>query len=114
MDYTHREETGGCGQFGRVKLRLTPGERGQGINFIDEVKGGNIPREYIPSFEKGMRETAETGSLIGFPIINFDITLTDGAYHDVDSHALSCAIQGRGAISHSAETVGINTHEPGM
>src|SRR3546814_4998126 len=98
MDYTHREETGGCGQFGLVKLRLTPGERGQGINFIDEVKGGNIPREYIPSVEKGMRETAETGSLIGFPIIDFDITLTDGAYHDVDSSALAFEITGRGAM----------------
>src|SRR3546814_4360298 len=72
IDYTHKKQSGGSGQFGRVKLRLTPGERGQGINFIDEVKGGNIPREYIPSVEKGMRETAETGSLIGFPIIDFD------------------------------------------
>src|SRR3546814_21074987 len=106
MDYTHREETGGCGQFGRVKLRLTPGERGQGINFIDEVKGGNIPREYIHSVEKGMRETAETGSLIGFPIIDFDIPLTDGAYHDVDSLALSFEITGRGEWGEGAKKAG--------
>src|SRR3546814_12919807 len=80
IDYTHKKQSGGSGQFGRVKLRLTPGERGQGINFIDEVKGGNIPREYIPSVEKGMREPADTGSLIGFQIIDYDMMLTDGAY----------------------------------
>src|SRR3546814_5791121 len=100
--------------FGRVKLRLTPGERGKGINFIDEVKGGNIPREYIPSVEKGMRETAETGSLIGFPIIDFDITLTDGAYHDVDSSALAFEITGRGAMREGAQKAGIKLLEPVM
>src|SRR3546814_278953 len=114
IDYTHKKQSGGSGQFGRVKLRLTPGERGQGINFIDEVKGGNIPREYIPSVEKGMRETAETGSLIGFPIIDFDITLTDGAYHDVDSSALAFEITGRGAMREGAQKAGIKLLEPVM
>src|SRR5678815_2206613 len=68
LTYTHKKQSGGSGQFGEVKVKLSPGERGQGINFIDEIKGGNVPKEYIPSVEKGMRETAETGSLIGFPI----------------------------------------------
>ena len=114
IDYTHKKQSGGSGQFGRVKLTVKPGERGQGINFIDEVKGGNIPREYIPSVEKGMRETAETGSLIGFPIIDFDIVLTDGAYHDVDSSALAFEITGRGAMREAAQKSGIKLLEPIM
>ena len=114
IDYTHKKQSGGSGQFGRVKVSLKPGERGQGINFIDEVKGGNIPREYIPSVEKGMRETAETGSLIGFPIIDFDIILTDGAYHDVDSSALAFEITGRGAMREAAQKSGIKLLEPMM
>jgi elongation factor G len=69
LTYTHKKQSGGSGQFGEVKVALEPGERGTGIEFIDEIKGGNVPKEYIPSVEKGMRETAETGSLIGFPII---------------------------------------------
>src|SRR3546814_7510055 len=75
IDYTHKKQPAGSGQFGRVKLRLTPGERGQGLNFIVQVTGGNIPREYIPSVEKGLRAPADTGSLIGFPINAFVITL---------------------------------------
>ena len=92
VTYTHKKQSGGSGQFGEVKVSLTPGERGTGIVFNDQVKGGNIPREYIPSVEKGMRETAEGGSLIGFPIIDFEIKLLDGKYHDVDSSALAFEI----------------------
>ena len=114
IDYTHKKQSGGSGQFGRVKLKVTPGERGQGINFIDSIKGGNIPREYIPSVEKGMRETAETGSMIGFPIIDFDIELIDGAYHDVDSSALAFEIAGRGAMREAAQKAGIKLLEPVM
>jgi elongation factor G len=114
LDYTHKKQSGGSGQFGRVKVKLVPGERGQGVNFIDEIKGGNIPREYIPSVEKGMRETAETGSLVGFPIIDFDIHLIDGAYHDVDSSALAFEIAGRGAMREAAQKSGIKLLEPIM
>jgi elongation factor G len=114
LDYTHKKQSGGSGQFGRVKVKLVPGERGQGINFIDEIKGGNIPREYIPSVEKGMRETAESGSLVGFPIIDFDIHLVDGAYHDVDSSALAFEIAGRGAMREAAQKSGIKLLEPIM
>src|SRR3546814_14246462 len=88
-------QSGGSGQFGRVKVTVVPGERGSGIVFSDEIKGGNIPREYIPSVERGMRESAENGHMIGFPIIDFEIKLTDGAYHDVDSSALAFEIAGR-------------------
>ena len=114
VDYTHKKQSGGSGQFGRVKVTVTPGERGSGIQFIDSVKGGNIPKEYIPSVEKGMRETAETGSLIGFPIIDFSIELTDGAYHDVDSSALAFEIAGRGAMREVAQKAGIKLLEPVM
>ena len=112
--YTHKKQSGGSGQFGEVKVVLTPGERGQGINFIDEIKGGNIPREYIPSVEKGMREQAETGYLIGFPIIDFDIRLIDGKYHDVDSSTIAFEIAGRGAMREAAQKAGIKLLEPIM
>ena len=114
LTYTHKKQSGGSGQFGEVKVKLSPGERGQGINFIDSIKGGNIPREYIPSVEKGMRETAATGSLIGFPIIDFDIELLDGKYHDVDSSALAFEIAGRGAMREAAQKAGIKLLEPIM
>ncbi|MEK6638750.1 MAG: elongation factor G, partial [Pseudomonadota bacterium] len=114
IDYTHKKQSGGSGQFGRVKFTVEPGERGSGIIFNDEVKGGNIPKEYIPSVEKGMRETAATGSLIGFPIIDFVITLYDGAYHDVDSSALAFEIAGRAAMREAAQKAGITLLEPVM
>ncbi|MEG3180399.1 elongation factor G [Sphingomonas sp. LT1P40] len=114
IDYTHKKQSGGTGQFGRVKVKLTPGERGAGIVFKDEIKGGNIPKEYIPAIEKGFRETAATGSLIGFPIIDFDIVLYDGAYHDVDSSALAFEICARGAMREAAQKAGITLLEPIM
>ncbi|APG63334.1 translation elongation factor G [Sphingorhabdus lutea] len=114
IDYTHKKQSGGSGQFGRVKFVAKPGERGSGFVFKDEVKGGNIPKEYIPSVEKGMRETAEGGSLIGFPIIDFEITLYDGAYHDVDSSALAFEIAGRAAMREAAQKAGIKLLEPIM
>lgn len=114
IDYTHKKQSGGSGQFGRVKFTVEPGERGSGILFNDEVKGGNIPKEYIPAVEKGMRETAATGSLIGFPIIDFVITLYDGAYHDVDSSALAFEIAGRAAMREAAQKSGITLLEPIM
>jgi elongation factor G len=114
IDYTHKKQSGGSGQFARVKFKLTPGERGGGITFTDNVKGGNIPKEYIPAIEKGMRETAATGSLIGFPIIDFEILLYDGAYHDVDSSALAFEITGRAAMREAAQKSGITLLEPVM
>ncbi len=114
IDYTHKKQSGGSGQFGRIKFKVTPGERGSGITFTDAVKGGNIPKEYIPSVEKGMRETAESGSLIGFPIIDFDIELYDGAYHDVNSSALAFEIAGRAGMREAAQKAGIKLLEPIM
>ena len=114
VDYTHKKQSGGTGQFGRVKVKVTPGERGAGITFKDEIKGGNIPKEYIPAIEKGMRETAASGSLVGFPIIDFEIVLYDGSYHDVDSSALAFEIAGRGAMREVAQKAGIKLLEPIM
>lgn len=114
IDFTHKKQSGGTGQFGRVKVKVAPGERGSGITFKDEIKGGNIPKEYIPAIEKGFRETAATGSLIGFPIIDFEIVLYDGAYHDVDSSALAFEICARGAMREVAQKAGIKVLEPIM
>lgn len=114
IDYTHKKQSGGTGQFGRVKVKLTPGERGSGFVFKDEIKGGNIPKEYIPAIEKGFRETALTGSLVGFPIIDFEVLLYDGAYHDVDSSALAFEITARAAMREAAQKAGIKLLEPIM
>ena len=114
VTYTHKKQSGGSGQFGEAKVRVIPGERGQGIIFDDQIKGGNIPREYIPSVEKGMREQAESGYLVGFPIIDFTIELIDGKYHDVDSSTVAFEITGRGAMREAANKAGIKLLEPIM
>src|SRR3954468_10685679 len=114
VDYTHKKQSGGSGQFGRIKITVEPGERGQGVIFKDETKGGNVPKEYIPSVEKGIREIAATGSLIGFPIIDFEVHLIDGKYHDVDSSALAFEICARGAMREAARKAGIKLLEPIM
>jgi len=114
LTYTHKKQSGGSGQFGEIKINVVPGERGSGFQFFDEIKGGNVPKEYIPSVEKGLRETAETGSLIGFPIIDFEVHLTDGKYHDVDSSALAFEICARGAMREVAQKAGIKLLEPIM
>ncbi|GGO97303.1 elongation factor G [Stakelama pacifica] len=114
LTYTHKKQSGGSGQFAEVKIKVAPGERGSGYQFFDEIKGGNIPREYIPSVEKGMREAAESGHLIGFPIIDFEVHLVDGKYHDVDSSALAFEIAARGAMRETAQKAGIKLLEPVM
>src|SRR5215217_216083 len=114
LTYTHKKQSGGSGQFGEIKINVIPAERGSGFQFFDEIKGGNVPKEYIPSVEKGLRETAETGSLIGFPIIDFEVHLIDGKYHDVDSSALAFEICARGAMREAAQKAGIKLLEPIM
>jgi elongation factor G len=114
IDYTHKKQTGGSGQFGRAKMIVSPGERGCGFEFIDEVKGGNIPKEFIPSVEKGIKSVADSGHLVGFPIIDFQVRLIDGASHDVDSSAMAFEITGRGAMREACERAGITLLEPIM
>ena len=114
VEYTHKKQSGGSGQFGRVKMVFTPGERGTGITFVDEIKGGNIPKEYIPGVEKGVVDIAATGAKYGFPIIDFEARLIDGAYHDVDSSVLAFEIAGRVAMREAANKCGIKLLEPMM
>ncbi|VAV98552.1 Translation elongation factor G [hydrothermal vent metagenome] len=114
IDYTHKKQSGGSGQFARIKMIITPGERGSGIQFSDEIKGGNIPKEYIPGVEKGINDVAVSGALIGFPIIDFSIRLLDGAYHDVDSSVMAFEIAGRAGMREAAKQAGIKILEPMM
>jgi elongation factor G len=98
IDYTHKKQSGGSGQFGRVKIKFQPLEPGEGIVFENSIVGGNVPREYIPGVEKGIRTMAETGLLAGFPVIDFKAELYDGAYHDVDSSVMAFEIAARAAF----------------
>ncbi|MGH7205590.1 MAG: elongation factor G [Nitrospiraceae bacterium] len=88
------KQTGGRGQYGHVVLTVEPGERGTGVEFVNEIIGGVIPREYIPAVEKGIRERMETGVLAGYPVRDVRVTLTDGSYHEVDSNEMAFKIAG--------------------
>jgi elongation factor G len=90
-DYTHKKQTGGSGQYARVKLRVEPDPE-QNFEFEDEIKGGNIPREFIPAVEKGVVESLEAGVLAGYPMNNIKVTVYDGDYHDVDSSEMAFKI----------------------
>ncbi len=98
VDYTHKKQTGGSGQFARIKLVLEPLERGEGFQFESKIVGGNVPKEYIPGVEKGLKDALETGVVAGFPMIDFKATLIDGAYHDVDSSVMAFEIAARAAF----------------
>ncbi|MDP3372417.1 MAG: elongation factor G [Candidatus Paracaedibacteraceae bacterium] len=98
VDYTHKKQSGGSGQFARVKLTFEPLEPGEGFVFENKVVGGSVPREYIPGVEKGLRSALATGVVAGYPMIDFKATLTDGAYHDVDSSTLAFEIAARAAF----------------
>jgi len=82
----YAKQTGGRGQYGHVWLKMEPNEAGKGFEFIDAIKGGTVPREFIPAVEKGLRETLPSGVLAGFPVVDVKVTLFDGSYHDVDSN----------------------------
>jgi len=98
IDYTHKKQSGGAGQFARVKIRFEPQEAGQGYEFISAIVGGNVPKEYIPGVEKGLKMALDTGVIAGFPMVDFKATLYDGAYHDVDSSVLAFEIAARAAF----------------
>jgi elongation factor G len=80
------KQSGGKGQYGHVWLKMEPNETGKGFEFVDAIKGGTVPREFIPAVEKGLRETLPNGVLAGFPVVDVKVTLFDGSYHDVDSN----------------------------
>jgi elongation factor G len=103
VDYTHKKQTGGSGQFARVIINLGPtGGDGGGYEFENKVTGGRIPREYIPSVDAGCQEAAEFGVLAGFPMVDVKVTLTDGSYHEVDSSELAFKIAGSMAFKKAA------------
>jgi elongation factor G len=114
IDYTHKKQTGGSGQFARVKLRFEPLPPGSGFEFENDVVGGSVPKEFIPSVEKGLRAAKETGVLVGFPMIDFKATLYDGAYHDVDSSAMAFEIATRAAFREGIPKAAPRLLEPMM
>ncbi len=114
IDYTHKKQTGGTGQFARVKLKLEPNEVGKGNEFVAAVVGGTVPKEYIPGVEKGIKSVWDNGVLIGFPIVDMKVTLHDGAYHEVDSSAIAFEIAARSALKEGCEKGGIKLLEPIM
>jgi elongation factor G len=114
VDYTHRKQTGGAGQFARVKLVMAPGERGSGFTFESKVVGGAVPREYVPGVEKGLKSAMESGVLAGFPMVDLAVQLVDGAYHDVDSSVMAFEIAARAAFREGAARAGPVLLEPVM
>ena len=114
VDYTHKKQTGGSGQFARVKIRFEPAEKGEGFVFTNTVIGGSVPKEYVPGVEKGIRSAMDNGVIAGFPLIDFKATLTDGAYHDVDSSVLAFEIASRAAFREGIAKAGPKLLEPMM
>ena len=114
IDYTHKKQTGGTGQFARVMITFEPGEPGSGFVFESKIVGGSIPKEFIPGVEKGLESIKEGGLLAGFPLIDFKATLTDGKYHDVDSSVLAFEIAARAAFRELREKGGPKLLEPIM
>ncbi|HVI50944.1 MAG TPA: elongation factor G [Candidatus Sulfotelmatobacter sp.] len=114
VDYTHKKQTGGTGQFARVKIRFEPVAAGEGFSFTNAVIGGAVPKEYVPGVEKGLRSSMENGVLAGFPMVDFKATLYDGAFHDVDSSVLAFEIATRGAFREGIAKAGPKLLEPMM
>jgi elongation factor G len=114
IDYTHKKQTGGTGQFARVKIVFEPGEPGSGFVFESKIVGGNVPKEYVPGVEKGIELSKDNGLLAGFPLIDFKATLIDGAYHDVDSSVLAFEIASRAAFKELREKGNPKLLEPIM
>ncbi len=98
VDYTHKKQSGGAGQFARIVLRFEPLEPGEPYTFESKIVGGSVPKEYIPGVEKGLKSALETGVIAGFPMIDFKVTLEDGAYHDVDSSVMAFEIAAKAAF----------------
>jgi elongation factor G len=114
IDYTHKKQTGGTGQFARVMITFEPGEPGSGFVFENSIVGGAVPKEYIPGVEKGLNSAKDNGLLAGFPLIDFKATLTDGKFHDVDSSVLAFEIAARAAFRELKEKGSPKLLEPIM
>ncbi|WP_040284718.1 elongation factor G [Tessaracoccus massiliensis] len=114
IEYTHKKQTGGSGQFARVIIDLEPTEPGSGYEFVNAVTGGRIPREYIPAVDAGVKDAMQFGVLAGYPVDNIKVTLTDGAYHDVDSSELAFKLAGSQAFKEAARKADPAILEPMM
>ena len=114
IDYTHKKQSGGSGQFGRVKMVISPTEPGEGYSFESKIVGGSIPKEYIPGVEKGIKSVMDSGPLAGFPVIDFKVSLIDGAYHDVDSSVLAFELAARAGMREGLRKAGAKMLEPIM
>ena len=114
VDYTHKKQSGGAGQFARVKMKFKPLERNSGVKFLNTVVGGNIPKEYIPGVEKGINFAAQNGVIAGYNVIDFEAEVHDGAYHDVDSSVLAFEIASRAAFREAVGKAGPKLLEPMM
>ena len=114
VDYTHKKQTGGSGQFARLKLHIEPGEPGSGYVFESKVVGGSVPKEYIPGVEKGILSVINTGVLANFPLLDIKAILVDGAYHDVDSSVMAFELAARAAFREAARKASPKLLEPIM
>jgi elongation factor G len=113
-DYVHKKQTGGSGQYAKVKIRFEPGVPGSGFEFENDVVGGSVPREFIPGVEKGLTNAKETGVIAGFPVIDLKCTLIDGDYHDVDSNVMTFDIAARACFREAMPKAGPKLLEPIM
>jgi elongation factor G len=113
-EHKYAKQSGGRGQFGHVFLRLEPQERGSGFEFVDQIKGGAIPKEFIPSVQKGVQEAMESGVIAGYPVVDVKVTLFDGSFHDVDSSEFSFKAAGSMCFREAAHKAGIELLEPVM
>ena len=114
VDYTHKKQSGGAGQFALVKMKFKPLERNSGIKFNNSVVGGNIPKEYIPGVEKGIKSASQNGVIAGYNVIDFEAEVYDGAYHDVDSSVLAFEIASRAAFREAVAKASPKLLEPMM
>ena len=114
VDYTHKKQTGGTGQFARVKFVVEPNEPGKGFEFESKIVGGAVPKEFIPGVEKGLNSVLGAGVLAGFPVVDVKVALIDGAYHEVDSSALAFEIAARAAFREALQKGGSVLLEPIM
>ncbi|AWN74173.1 elongation factor G [Legionella anisa] len=112
--YTHKKQSGGAGQYGKIDYTISPGEPNTGFTFITSVVGGNVPKEFFPAIEKGFRSMMDTGTLAGFPVLDVVINLTDGAYHAVDSSAIAFEIAAKSAFRQSIPKAAPQLLEPIM
>ncbi|MDG1436695.1 MAG: elongation factor G [Rickettsiaceae bacterium] len=114
VNYTHKKQSGGAGQFARVKIIFEPNEAGEGFAFESKIVGGSVPKEYIPGVEKGIKQIMDTGVVAGYPMIDFKATLIDGAFHDVDSSVLAFEIAAKAAFREGMPKAGAKLLEPLM